>query len=760
MADDEPEEERKPLIIKEVHPLKLVFFRRVFCRLRQDFRQKEVAQNGVNDEDDGGDAGLDTQDEIPLYAFERALVRLFRATRDTEQFDPQKYDTNQNGMVGWWEFVEIWKSRNIAIRLSLMERIYLTLEDPQSSIIAQWLSFVVLILILLSSGCFILGTLPSMQETPPDCPECAPSPYAAFERLDSVCVILFTVEFVSRFITCAFMRTEVMNLDHLLERMCDDEARSWSSPASRIMKFLCNWANHIDLAAILPFYIGMLAAGGGGNDSLVMLRLIRLTRVIRAVRLGRRFEAIIIIARSIKKSLRALYVLVFNMALGMVIFGSLMYFVELGNWDEVSRTYQRWEGQQWIADEWVNETDLVTGDVVEVLKPGYWEDIMGESPFQSIPAACWWALVTATTVGYGDHYPTTNGGKFVAALTMVWSLCVLALPIGVIGNNFGKVWEEYDQEKQLRSEIAKSELKILEKSQCFIDPLAHSRRLLVEIWHDSNMATAAASSLNHTFIGEVSLTELHLPKDESAHDCISLPLKANLSKAQRKVHGNVTIDWKWTPHGKLDEEGVYLAGKLEVQVVKAEHLQPLDWKGNLDPFCIVSCYPHSAEPDGTLRMQSERTKTIWNSCNPVWNEAFSFDFRWTEDGLEAKKKKEQHIDDSTLGKALLLANGTMTQEDPCDQIMTQLQVLPRLQDELREMKTMLADLRKIVIPAPPAPLEQQPKPPDHRPPAAAGGLGALQDPFQEPTEKSAQGQAQNGKSEFSTIMPGCVQNNH
>lgn len=364
----------------------------------------------------------------------------------------------------------------------------------------------------------------------------------------------------------------------------------------------------------------------------------------------------------------------------------------------------------------------------------------------------------------------------MAALCMVWSLCVLALPIGVIGNNFGKVWDEYDQEKQLRKEIAKSETKILEKSQCFIDPLAPSRRLFIELWHDSNMGSEEAANLNHTFIGEASLSELHLPKDDAVSNTLILPVKANPSKAKRKVFGQVTISWTWTPQRKLEEAGVYVAGQLKVQILKAEGLQPLDWKGGVDPFCTVSCYPRSADEDGNLKKEVYKTETVRNDRNPAWNEEAIFDYHWCEAGLEAKKRKEQHIDDSSLGKALLLAHGTVTTEDPCDKIMSQLLVLPRLQDELREMKTMLADLKKAVVPAPSPPGSPPPPQtasPTHLPVRTRRGsgskkpastpLGALQDPFQEPDEKNVDqtvppGEVQNGKN-LESIVPGCVDGN-
>lgn len=56
----------------------------------------------------------------------------------------------------------------------------------------------------------------------------------------------------------------------------------------------------------------------------------------------------------------------------------------------------------------------------------------------SIPAAMWWAIVTLTTVGYGDVYPVTVFGRLVAAITMVFGLMTLALPVGIVATAFAE----------------------------------------------------------------------------------------------------------------------------------------------------------------------------------------------------------------------------------------------------------------------------------------------------------------------------------
>merc|ERR1719316_82928 len=62
--------------------------------------------------------------------------------------------------------------------------------------------------------------------------------------------------------------------------------------------------------------------------------------------------------------------------------------------------------------------------------------------FPSIPGSFWWALVTMTTVGYGDRYPMSVEGKLVASVTMIFGILLIALPMAIVGNKFQEVYHE------------------------------------------------------------------------------------------------------------------------------------------------------------------------------------------------------------------------------------------------------------------------------------------------------------------------------
>lgn len=153
----------------------------------------------------------------------------------------------------------------------------------------------------------------------------------------------------------------------------------------------------IDFVAIIPYFVALgtefARQRGVGQPamSLAILRVIRLVRVFRIFKLSRHSKGLQILGQTLKASMRELGLLIFFLFIGVILFSSAVYFAE--------------------ADH-------------------------EETSFTSIPAAFWWAVVTMTTVGYGDMSPETVGGKIVGSLCAIAGVLTISLPVPVIVSNF------------------------------------------------------------------------------------------------------------------------------------------------------------------------------------------------------------------------------------------------------------------------------------------------------------------------------------
>lgn len=154
-------------------------------------------------------------------------------------------------------------------------------------------------------------------------------------------------------------------------------------------KFVRSFLNLIDVIAILPFYI-TLPMESSSVGSLGVLRVIRLVRVFRIFKLSRHSRGLQILGHTLRASLRELGLLIFFLLIGVILFSSAVYYAEGGE----------------------------------------------KETFHSIPDAFWWAVVTMTTVGYGDMKPVTVWGKIVGSLCAISGVLTIALPVPVIVSNF------------------------------------------------------------------------------------------------------------------------------------------------------------------------------------------------------------------------------------------------------------------------------------------------------------------------------------
>eukprot|EP00756_Hemistasia_phaeocysticola_P008644 Hpha_TRINITY_DN14682_c0_g4::TRINITY_DN14682_c0_g4_i1::g.48238::m.48238/K04874/KCNA1; potassium voltage-gated channel Shaker-related subfamily A member 1 len=229
--------------------------------------------------------------------------------------------------------------------------------------------------------------------------------------VESVCIGIFSVELIFRIISTP-------NLSAFA-------ASPWT------------W---IDILAIAPYFLNLSGAlpDGSGAKGLVVLRLLRLTRLARIVRvfkMGRKFRSVQIMAVAFNRARMAMVMLCVLMLMTIVLFSSLMYYVERED-AEFDPARRRW---------------------VRKLSSSY-KDKGKQIFFQSIPDTMWWGLATTTTVGYGDVYPVTESGKAVAAACMVTGVLVIAYPITILTNAFATVMVEFadtDAQSARRTDLDK-----------------------------------------------------------------------------------------------------------------------------------------------------------------------------------------------------------------------------------------------------------------------------------------------------------------
>lgn len=173
--------------------------------------------------------------------------------------------------------------------------------------------------------------------------------------------------------------------------------------------------NIIDYIATFSFYIDLaLQKFTQHLENADILEFFSIIRIMRLFKLTRHSSGLKILMQTFRASAKELTLLVFFLVLGIVIFASLIYYAEK------IQTNPR-------------------------------------NDFDSIPLGLWWALVTMTTVGYGDMVPKTYVGMFVGALCALAGVLTIALPVPVIVSNFAM----YYSHTQARAKLPKKRRRVL-----------------------------------------------------------------------------------------------------------------------------------------------------------------------------------------------------------------------------------------------------------------------------------------------------------
>ena len=149
----------------------------------------------------------------------------------------------------------------------------------------------------------------------------------------------------------------------------------------------------IDFLAIFPTYISFFVPGAGVFSVIRILRVLRVFRVLKLVQFMGEAE---LLRQAMIASKRKIFVYLFFLLNLVIVLGSIMYLIE---------------GEK--------------------------------SGFDSIPRSIYWAIVTLTTVGYGDISPVTNLGQFIAAIIMIMGYSIIAVPTGIVTSSINFTKDKY-----------------------------------------------------------------------------------------------------------------------------------------------------------------------------------------------------------------------------------------------------------------------------------------------------------------------------
>lgn len=154
------------------------------------------------------------------------------------------------------------------------------------------------------------------------------------------------------------------------------------------IRYIFSFYGIIDFLSVLPTYLSLILVG---YQSLIVIRMLRLLRIFRILKLTRYTSASRTLSRAMWASREKIGVFIFLVIILVVIIGTIMYLVE--------------------------------GD---------------SHGFSSIPRSIYWAVVTLTTVGYGDISPETTFGQFLASIVMIMGYAIIAVPTGIVTSELMK----------------------------------------------------------------------------------------------------------------------------------------------------------------------------------------------------------------------------------------------------------------------------------------------------------------------------------
>ncbi|XP_006002426.1 potassium voltage-gated channel subfamily G member 1 [Latimeria chalumnae] len=266
-----------------------------------------------------------------------------------------------------------------------MKNLHDMVEKPQSGLPGKIFACLSVLFVTISAVNLSISTMPNLREEEEN-GECSQMCYNIF-IVETVCVAWFSLEFLLRFI---------------------------QAPSK--FAFLRTPLNLIDIIAILPYYITLLVDTTSTGDKKprstnsyldkvgLVLRILRALRILYVMRLARHSLGLQTLGLTARRCTREFGLLLLFLCVAIALFSPLLYLIE--------------------------------------------NEMSGSQEFTSIPACYWWAVITMTTVGYGDMVPRSIPGQVVALSSILSGILLMAFPVTSIFHTFSRSYIELKQEQQ------------------------------------------------------------------------------------------------------------------------------------------------------------------------------------------------------------------------------------------------------------------------------------------------------------------------
>ncbi|XP_059206755.1 potassium voltage-gated channel subfamily G member 2 [Centropristis striata] len=265
-----------------------------------------------------------------------------------------------------------------------MRRLRDMVENPHSGLPGKIFACLSVLFVAITAVTLCVSTMPDLREEE-ERGECSQRCYNIFV-LETVCVAWFSLEFLLRFI----------------------------QTQSKCM-FLRTPLNVIDVVAILPYYITLIVdslsvggkPAGSGNNYLekvgLVLRVLRALRIFYVMRLARHSLGLQTLGLTVRRCTREFGLLLLFLCVAMALFSPLVFLAE--------------------------------------------SEMGAKQEFTSIPGSYWWAVISMTTVGYGDMVPRSIPGQVVALSSILSGILLMAFPVTSIFHTFSRSYVELKEEQ-------------------------------------------------------------------------------------------------------------------------------------------------------------------------------------------------------------------------------------------------------------------------------------------------------------------------